>query len=107
MSNDRRKKELRKKRAEKRTQEMAALCARVAQMQPSRQNIGGHKPGRAAIYVRVGSLEQVTEPVPAKPKEWSLGDLFVIGATQPFYALSRLIGSIFGDTKNGRQPSGE
>ncbi len=98
MSNDRRKKELRKKRAEKRARETAALAAHVA---------GSQRPGGAVMYARVGSPEQVTEAVPAKPKERSLGDLFVIGATQPFYALSRLIGGIFGDTKNGRQPSGE
>ncbi len=98
MSNDRKKKELRRKRAERRARETAALAAHVAD---------SRKPGYAAVYIRVGSPEQVTETVPPKPKEWSLSDLFVIGASQPFYALSRLIGGIFGDTKNGRQPSGE
>ncbi len=98
MSNDRRKKELRRKRADKRAKETAALAARVAE---------GRKPEYTAVYIRVGTPEQVTGPIPAKPREWSLSDLFVIGATQPWYALSRLIGSIFGDTKNGRQPSGE
>ncbi len=98
MSNDRRKKELRKKRAERRANETSALRARVAD---------SRKPEYAAVYIRVDSPEQVTEAVPAKPREWRLSDLFVIGATQPWYALSRLIGSIFGDTKNGRQPSGE